>query len=99
MTAKIRLLRHTTPGRLLSEIGAEPGSPLLEFGQLGPQAPSVPPEAAERRAQPVTCAGVRGRNPEPGASRSRAQGWRVLIAGSLQHDAPLGHEVEEFGGG
>ena len=38
MTAKIRLLRHTTPGRLLAEIGAELGSPLLEFGQLGPQA-------------------------------------------------------------
>jgi len=47
---------------------------------------SVPPEAAERRARPV-------------ASQSRAQGRRGSIAGSMQHGAPLGHEVEEFVGG
>jgi hypothetical protein len=40
-----------------------------------------------------------GRNSEPGASHSRAQGWRGLIAGSMQQGVPLGHEVEEFDGG
>ena len=60
---------------------------------------SVPPEAAERRARPVTRAGVPGQ--ELGARRPhlRAQGWRGLIAGSMQQVAPLGHEVEEFDGG
>jgi hypothetical protein len=37
-------------GRLLSEIGAELGSPLLEFGQLGPQAPDLAVDA--RRFRP-----------------------------------------------
>ena len=51
MIAKIRLhdLRHTTPGRLLSEIGAKLGSPLLEFGQLGPQAPDLAVDARQLR--------------------------------------------------
>jgi len=49
MTAKIRLLRHTTPGRLLAEIGAELGSPILEFGQLGPQAPDLAVDARQLR--------------------------------------------------
>ena len=40
-----------------------------------------------------------GRNSEPGASHSRAQGRRGSIAGSMQQGAPLGHEVEEFDGG
>ena len=37
------------PGRLLSEIGAELGSPLLEFGQLGPQAPDLAVDARQLR--------------------------------------------------
>ena len=52
MIAKIRWhdLRHnSTPGRLLSEIGAELGSPLLEFGQLGPQAPDLAVDARQLR--------------------------------------------------
>src|SRR5690348_17903846 len=49
MTAKIRLLRHTTPGRLLAEIGAELGSPILEFGQLGLQAPDLAVDARQLR--------------------------------------------------
>jgi hypothetical protein len=49
MTAKIRMLRHTTPGRLLAEIGAELGSPILEFGQLGLQAPDLAVDARQLR--------------------------------------------------
>jgi hypothetical protein len=51
MTAKIRLhdLRHATPGRLLSQIAAELGSPLLESGQLGPQAPDLAVDARQLR--------------------------------------------------
>ena len=50
MTAKIRLLRHTTPGRLLSEIGAELGSPLLEFGHsCYLQAPDLAVDARQLR--------------------------------------------------
>jgi hypothetical protein len=126
-------------GPLLSEIGAEPGPPLLEFGQLGPQEPaskplpngrwlrlrpadsapqaaeppclptrdpsrlrvpgSVPPGAAERRVRPVAAPACLGGDSGPGASRSRAHGWRGLIAGSMQHGAPLGHQVEEFDDG
>jgi hypothetical protein len=101
MTAKIRLLRHTTPGCLLSEIGAELGSPLLEFGQLGPQAPDLAVDARQLRPgllfADVTraTAGIRSRAPPT----SRAQGRRGWIAGSMQQGAPRGHEVEEFDGG
>ena len=42
-------MRHTTPSRLLSEIGAELGSPLLEFGQLGPQALNLAVDARQLR--------------------------------------------------
>jgi hypothetical protein len=53
MIAKIRLhdydFRHTTPGRLLSKIGGELGSSLLEFGQLGPQAPDLAVDARQFR--------------------------------------------------
>ena len=69
MIAKIRLhdLRHnSTPRRLLSEIGAELGSPLPEFGQLGPQAPDLAVDARQLRPG-------QGRNSEPGASHSRAE--------------------------
>ncbi|MFI5068229.1 MAG: hypothetical protein ACHP9Z_30195, partial [Streptosporangiales bacterium] len=83
MTAKIRLLRHTTPGRLLSEIGAELGSPLLEFGQLGPQAPDLAVD--ERQLRPgllfadVTRAraGTRSRAPPTRAPKAGAGGSRV----------------------
>jgi len=51
MIAKIRLhaLRHMTQRRLLSEIGAELGSLLLKFGQLGPQAPDLAVDARQLR--------------------------------------------------
>jgi hypothetical protein len=52
MIAKIRwhALRHNSPpGCLLSEIGAELGSPFLEFGQLGPQAPDLAVDARQLR--------------------------------------------------
>lgn len=51
MIAKIRLhaLRHMTQGRLLSEIVAKLGSPFLEFGQLGPQAPDLAVDARQLR--------------------------------------------------
>jgi hypothetical protein len=51
MIAKIRLhaWRHMTQGRLLSEIGAKLGSPFLEFGQLGPQAPDLVVDARQLR--------------------------------------------------
>jgi hypothetical protein len=52
-------------GRLLSEIGAELGSPLLEFGQLGPQAPDLAVDA--RRFRPgLLFAGVMVAVPGPG---------------------------------
>ena len=50
--AKIRLLDlrdNSTPGRLLSEIGAKLGSLLLRFGQLGPQAPDLAVDARQLR--------------------------------------------------
>jgi len=45
-------LRYTTPGCLLSlltEIGAELGSPLRAFGRLGPQAPDLAVETRQFR--------------------------------------------------
>src|SRR5260370_14557756 len=49
MIAKIRWhdLPHIRRSRLLYEIGAELGSPLLEFGQLGPQPPDLAVDARQ----------------------------------------------------
>jgi hypothetical protein len=52
--------------------------------------------AASGQSPAPTC---QGGDSGPGASRSRVQGWRGLIAGSMQHGAPLRHEVQKFDGG
>ena len=66
-----------------------------------PHIPGVSPARSCRtpRLASHACQAYQGRNSGPGASHSRAQGRRGLIAGSLQQGAPLGHEVEEFDGG
>jgi hypothetical protein len=84
MIAKIRLhaLRHMTQGRLLSEIGAKLGSPFLEFGQLGPQAPDLAVDARQLRPGllladvTVSCLVRRGPRPRGEQSQPRVPVYR-----------------------
>jgi hypothetical protein len=66
----------------------------LRVPGLGPARSCRTPRPASRPRRRAR-AGIQGRAPPARAPK----GWRGLIAGSMQHGAPLGHEVEEFDGG
>jgi hypothetical protein len=96
-TSRRRVSRSTSSAH--SAFAATPSPSWISPSRL--RVPGLSPARSWRTPRPASRprrrarAGTRGRAPPARAPK----GWRGLIAGSMQHGAPLGHEVEEFDGG